>query len=384
MDPERTSLDPGASEPAPSAREETAEPTSPRILLRIFLIAIGLRLALEILGLVATGGDSGLVGFWDRWDASHFLRIAEVGYRSVGEDRLFIVFLPGFPAAIALVALVVPNLTASGLVVSLGASVGAGWYLYRLARLDADHHEAWRAVLLLFLFPSGYFLAAPYSEALFLLGVVGSLYAARTRRWGWAGAAGALATVTRLTGVALLPALLWEAWRAYRRDAEPPQRIAPLGAAPLGLAVYLGANLAVHGDAFAFLDIQRGHWHQRPLPPWRSIVDAVNGILEGASGDFLFIFTGRIAAAVFAVALLVLGWRRLRVGDHVYAWGSVLLVLSASWLISLPRYLLGIYPLFIVLARLTRARPAFWGVIGAGAAAQALLFWRYAQGMWTF
>lgn len=382
MDAERTS--PRAPEVPSATGDGTAEPTGAGTLVHILLIAVGLRVGLEVLGLLATGGDAGALDLWARWDAPHFLRIAEVGYRTVGEDRLFIVFLPGFPAAVALVGLVVGDLVAAGLLVSLGASVGAGWYLYRLVRLDAAHAEARRAVLLLFLFPTGYFLAAPYSEALFLLGVVGSLYAARTGRWGWAGAGGALATVTRLTGIALLPALLWEAWRAHRREAEPLRRLVPLAAAPLGLLAYLGANLGVHGDALAFLDIQRGHWHQRPLPPWRSVVDAANGILQGASGDFLFIFAGRIAGAAFAVAVLLLGWRRLTTGDHVYAWGSLLLVLSASWLISLPRYLLGIYPLFVVLAHLTRHRPVFWGTLGIGAAAQAFLFWRYAQGMWTF
>lgn len=384
MDPEPPTLDPHAPEASPSGGTEGTEPTGPRILVRLLLIAVGIRVGLEIVGLVATGTDAGALGFWARWDAPHYLRIAEVGYRMSGEDRLFIVFFPGFPLAVGLIGLVVRNLIASGLLVSLGASVGAGWYLYRLVRLDAPHHEAWRAVLLLFLFPTGYFLAAPYSEALFLLGIVGSLYAARRRRWGWAGAAGALATLTRLTGVAVLPALLWEAWRANRRDAEPLGRILPLAAAPLGLVAYLAVNLRVHGDALAFLDIQRAHWHQRPLPPWRSVVDAITGIAEGASGDFLFIFVGRIAAALFAVVLLAVGWRRLRAGDHVYAWANLLLVLSASWLISLPRYLLAIYPLFVVLARLTRIRPALWGMLGAGAAAQTALFWRYAQGMWTF
>jgi hypothetical protein len=68
----------------------------------------------------------------------------------------------------------------------------------------------------------------------------------------------------------------------------------------------------------------------------------------------------------------------------IYGVSGFVLVLSTSWLISLPRYLLALYPIFMVGAQLTRSKPVFWTVVSVGAGAQVGLFWRYAVGAWTF
>jgi hypothetical protein len=58
--------------------------------------------------------------------------------------------------------------------------------------------------------------------------------------------------------------------------------------------------------------------------------------------------------------------------------------LSGARLISLPRYILGLYPIFIVLAYRVRGRAAFWALVAGGFALQGLLFSRYARGLWAF
>lgn len=357
----------------------------------IVLLAVCVRAGLWILGLLAiraAGLDplsTDAVELWARWDAPHFLRVAEVGYRAQGEDALFIVFLPFYPLTVRAVAVVVRDLVLAGLTVSLVASVGAGWFLYRLVRLDAPHREAWRAVLLLFAFPTAYFLAAPYSEALFLAASLGAVYAIRRGSPLRSGLAGGIATGTRLQALPLLPVLALEALRDRPTATEGLRRLLPLSLAGAGFLVYLGINVAVHGDPLHFLEVQRSHWHNAAAPPWTPILDALGILAEGATGsDLAFIAWGRLLGTAFAVLVLGLGIRRLRLGDQLYGWLSLALLLSSSWLISLPRYLLGIYPLFVVLASRTRRPPIFWGTAAAGVVAQAALFWRYAQGMWTF
>ena len=177
----------------------------PRSLLwRLIMLCAAIRVGLEAIGLAALAfyGHpvwTNALDLWNRWDAQHFLRLAEVGYVQSSpppntDDPLFIVFFPFFPLAVHVVSLVVMNLVLSGLVVSFGASVGAGYFLFRLVALDADEATAWRAVILLFSFPTAYYLAAPFTEAMFLFAVLASVYAARTGRWAEAGVAGALAT----------------------------------------------------------------------------------------------------------------------------------------------------------------------------------------------
>lgn len=377
---------------SPSASPDDGGPPLRTVFWRIVWIALGARVVLQILGMASLAADgqavwSNALGLWNRWDAPHYLRLAEVGYTS-GEpppdDPLFIVFFPFFPLAVRLVALVVRDLVVSGLLVSLAASVGATWFLYRIVRLDHAHTVAWRAVLLLLTFPTAYFLAAPYTEALFLFAVLGSLYAARTARWPLAGAAGALATGTRVAGVALAPALLYEAFAGGGSGLERLRRLAWASTAALGLAVYLTINQVVHGDPFWFLEVQRFHWFQQAVAPWTSILDAVRGLLAGPPEGHVFILWGRLAGFVVALPLLVLAIRRTRPADALYGWAGLVLLLSASWLISLPRYLLGIYPIFIVGARLTARRRVLLPLLVASTGGQAFLFWRYASGAWTF
>src|SRR5262249_60087217 len=87
----------------------------------------------------------------------------------------------------------------------------------RLARLDLSPEQARTSRLLLLFAPPAFVLFAPYSESLFLLCVVLCLLMARRGRWWLAGAAGALAALTRQQGVFLALPLAWELWEAGGR-----------------------------------------------------------------------------------------------------------------------------------------------------------------------
>jgi hypothetical protein len=68
----------------------------------------------------------------------------------------------------------------------------------------------------------------------------------------------------------------------------------------------------------------------------------------------------------------------------LYGWSGFLLMMSAAWLVSLPRYLLVLYPLFIVGARLARSSRVFIPIVVVSAALQGWLMWRYSVSQWTF
>jgi hypothetical protein len=276
------------------------------------------------------------------------------------------------------------NRVLSGMIVSYVASVFACWFLYLLVRIDADHGDAWRAVLLLLTFPTAYFLSAPYSEALFLFGVTGAVYAARTARWGRAGVAGAIATGTRLQGLALLPALVAEVFRGKASKAVRARCLAWTVFAGAGFATFLLINQVVAHDPFRYFTLQRTHWFQTTVPPWVPITAAVGELVRGTSSTHAFVFVTRLGAIALAVPLLVVASRRLAVADWIYGWAGFVPLLFTGWLTSLPRFLLGLYPLFIVGSQLTRSRRVIVPVLVSGAALQCLFFWRFAAGEWTF
>ena len=69
---------------------------------------------------------------WNRWDATHYLSLAENGYTDTGEGRFSIVFYPLYPWLVRVVAFVLQNYFGAALVVSGVASLCVGVLLRRL------------------------------------------------------------------------------------------------------------------------------------------------------------------------------------------------------------------------------------------------------------
>jgi hypothetical protein len=325
------------------------------------------------------------IRMWSHWDAPHYLSIVRDGYVATGRRGLWIVFPPAYPFITKALSLVIRSPLVSALIVSFVASVLGAWFLHRLVRLDGDDDEAWRAVVLLFVFPTAYFLGAPYTESLYLLAVTAAMYFARTQRWGRASAAGVVTTATRVPGIVIVPALAVE---ALTNKTHRFRKLVWSGVCVLGLLSFLAVNWAVHRNPLYFLKVESGFpWFQHAVPPWTSLVDAMEQLthlIPRAPKTAYWTLLARLGAAVFGIVVLLLGRRRLRPADQVFAWGSLLFFLAASRLISLPRYLLPVYPLYAVLAHRTASRRVFVALACSGLAMQLFLFGRYSQGSWTF
>jgi Gpi18-like mannosyltransferase len=109
------------------------------------------------------------------------------------------------------------NTLASGLLVSGIAFLASLIAIYQTALLESgDEKTAFRTSLYLASFPAALFLVASYSESIFLLGAILSLYNARKGRWLAAGLWGAVAAVTRIPGAALVVPLAFAAWQVGR------------------------------------------------------------------------------------------------------------------------------------------------------------------------
>jgi hypothetical protein len=226
-------------------------------------------------------------------------------------------------------------------------------------------------VLYLAVFPMALFLGAVYSESLFLALSIGAFVLAERGRWLGAGAVTGLAMLTRVAGVALLPALAVMAWRRPERR----QALLRLCAAPLVFAaypLYLGIS---RGDALAFARSQ-GFWnrHLSYAGPFGGIWDGLRSAWAGArqlaSGSHTHVYWTPVqdtdpmrAAAVnleafaFLVLLIVLtvvAWRRFGAPYGLFCAVSLAIPLSAPstrWpLLSMPRFGLVLFPCFMALA----------------------------------
>jgi len=348
----------------------------------LVLILKGLVLGAAVLSIGVLFDQTGAwQTLWNRWDATHYLRLAEKGYTAKGDGRFSIVFYPLYPWLVRAVAVVCRNYFGAALVVSGLASVCAGLLFRRLVALDQPPKVARLAVWFLFIFPTAYFLHIGYSESLFLALVVGCLLAARTQSWALAGLLGALACLTRVNGLLLVPTLLLEAWLQYRTTRRFDWRWLWIAAAGLGFAGYLLLNYRVTGDPFAFTAIMEKQWYKKLAPPWLGIRDVwlriphfnlTEGLLE-----FVFI--------VFSFLCTVWCWWKLRPTYAIWMSLNWLLINSTTYVVSVPRYCLTFFPIFILLARVAAKRPLAGQIISAISLLLLALFaMKFAHGTWAF
>ncbi|MBM4435585.1 MAG: glycosyltransferase family 39 protein [Chloroflexi bacterium] len=157
-----------------------------------------------------------LIGVRERWDACRHAEIATFGCAPDGSTASY----PLFPALERIVALGGPHAAAAGLLVGFVATVMALWGIHRIVDRDFGAAVARRPTLLLAVFPTGFFLRAPFSEATFLALSVWAIERAR-HRGGWPRAA-VLATLAGLARPVAVFLALPLAWLAYRDTVRLP------------------------------------------------------------------------------------------------------------------------------------------------------------------
>lgn len=356
---------------------------------KIFLLGAGSRVGLLLAGMAAAIllSDGGLT--WgeafqqlQRWDAAHYIRLIEEGYQGYTENgqHLFLVFFPGYVWAARLLRLVIPSTALAGTALSCLCYGGACCYLYRLAGEAYNSWVARDALLYMSLFPFSFFSGLVMTEGLFLLATTGACWYAWRGKWLAFGLFGALAALTRMTGLLVIAVGVIRLLEAYR-PLEPPVGKSlgrcwkplllrlPLTLLPAaGTLLYLLLNLWVDGDPFAFASHQE-HWHQGYL--WISqVVEYIGRYLGDNLGSSFGWAVWAPALALFVVGLALLYWAALRKGHPagLLAYGFCFFVAtySLSWLLSAGRYLSTCFVLFLFLAKLTQRRPALRAALLGG------------------
>jgi hypothetical protein len=355
-----------------------------------------------------------------RWDAAWYLVIDRFGYRpdlgTFTASRT--AFFPAYPLSMrALGELGAPPVIA-GMLISLLAFALSLYGIHRLATLELGARArgaaararvpeaAALAVTLTAFAPMAVYFSAVYTESLYMALSVGVFWSARKGRWAWVGALGALAAATRSTGIVLmLPALVIYLYgprddrvadlarRAGSRllpRYRPRRELLWLALMPAGViaySVFLGAS---GGDAFAPLHSQ-GSWGRHFAGPYLAIWDGLQAGFEGArqllsmqrshvyfpdAGGSPFVNAGHnlmlLAFLLAAVPMLVGVLRRLPLAYGAYVIAALALPLSypvsSQPLMSLPRFLVVLFPLAIAFASWLTEHPHLRRAAIAGSA----------------
>jgi hypothetical protein len=374
-----------------------------------------------------------------RWDAAWYLVIAHYGYRpdlgAFTSSRT--AFFPLYPLGLRGISWFGVPPVLAGVLLSLLALAFALYGIHRLTTLELAGRErvkaghdrvadaARLAVMLTAFAPMAFFFSAVYSESLYLALSVGLFWSARQGRWMLVGALGALAAATRSTGLVLaLPAAMIYLYgpREDRpadlvNETRPPwalllpryrlrRDVLWLGLLPVGVVLY-GAYLALSGgDALAPFHAQ-DVWGRHFAGPYFGVWDGVKAAFDGArqllsfqrhtvyfaiAAGSPFVNAGHnlmlLAFLIAAIPAVVGVVRTLPLAYGAYVIAALALPLSypvtAQPLMSLPRFLVVLFPLGIWLAAWLSEHPrAQRPALALSAALMALFVAQFATWHWV-
>ncbi len=306
-------------------------------------------------------------GHWVRWDAIGYLSIAQNGYTA--DNQAYMVLMPLYPLLTRLLSLpLLGNTAIAGTILSNVSLVGAGWALYLLVQERHGQIAARRAVQLMMFCPLSVFFSVPYAESLFLFLSLLSILLARRQKFGAAVLVGALAAFTRLAGLLTIIPVFLEVLKYEtsihlwpRHKGRCIARIAVYTLLTLlislGFFAYLLVNKLALGDPFAFIRVQAESWNQT----FGSLANTLKYSLETAftsdSPEWLLgVWAPQSAAIILAILLVLKSCAKCDPGDGLYAWFYLSLTLASTWLLTGPRMVLCMYPLYPMLTQVTRRK----------------------------
>lgn len=224
---------------------------------------------------------------------------------------------------------------------------------YRLIRLDYKENVAIWTIIFLLIFPTSFFFAAIYSESLFLLLSLASLYFARRKKWLLAGFTGSFLSATRLVGIAIFPAMLYEYFKNEKNKSL--SKLLSILLTPLGLIAYSVYNFQKWGNPFYFIEAQGNFANNRAVDSvvlfpqtifrYLKILLTVNPTIYEWWVAFF-----ELSFFVLALTLFYVAWKkRIRFSYLLFGILCFIIPASSGTFSGLPRYIAVIFPIFIAL-----------------------------------
>lgn len=337
------------------------------------------------------------------WDGYWYSLVANYGY---GIYQASAAFWPLYPMLIWIGShLTGWNTSLVGVLLSNVTFMFALILLYRLICIDFPEPVARRTLWLMAVFPTAFYFSALYTESLFLLVTVAAIYYGRTGRWTRAAIAVALAALTRNTGVLVLIPLAVFIFRRYGwKPVEwwgPGSKISVGALSPLLFMFQLDS---IWGNPLLMLSAQKG-WARYRSMPWSTLATEFHKLnltwlkwlsqsptwstltnpnlrfyfAESQSYD-LFIFL------IFVPLLIYMLWR-VRGAYSLYALVVFALPLFTPSLVhplmSIPRFVIVLFPFFIAMALLTRRRYVYGVVLALCAIQMVGLLIQFSTWFWV-
>lgn len=307
---------------------------------------------------------------WANFDGVHYVSIAKSGYFFNQQP-----FFPLYPFAIQLVNELVgfhrfPNgYIISAQVVSSAAFIISLFLVVKLLKEEKSEGLTRWVLGTIFLFPTAFFYTAAYNDALFLLFSCLTILWCRQRQFLLAGVAGALATLTRLNGLALIFLVLaeyvglgwtWRDWGAKLRrivswEALHASGVLFIPAAFLSYLFYIQKQF----DTWRWIFTSMSVWQQDKLTfPVQVFWRYLKILFLDRSLSFTYwIAVMEFGFVLFYLFLLLYGIKKIRFSFWIFCAVSLLMPMLTGTFQGMPRYILHLSPMFFILGILLSRLP---------------------------
>jgi hypothetical protein len=331
--------------------------------------------------------------FWafGNYDGQHYVNIAQNGY-GYGEFTFF----PLYPLLIKIASFLTgPGLFEANLIGQvlsnlsfLAALIG----FYNLARMDLNQKATKLAVILLVVFPTSFYFAAVYTESLFLALLVWAYYFFRKGYIFKASMLGLFLAMLRPVGVFIFPVFLLEWYLINFKPAGTKKNIKiPFNTAliPFGLGIYMVYLKSKIGDSLAFFNSQQlvGEHRSRsvilfPQIIYRYIFKIFPNLNWHYFPVIFFTLLEFTIGAGYFVLVIAMFWM-VRPGYALFSLLSYLMPTLLGSFSSMPRYVLIIFPVYLILAsRLQDKKYQLFAFIFISFILLVISFSLFARGFW--
>ena len=274
--------------------------------------------------------------------------------------------------------------------------------LYQLVLIEFDQTIAAGTLVAIAVFPTAFFFRVVYTESPFLMFCVAGLLCARLNRWWWAGIAGVLAALTRSYGMFLIVPYAVLYWEQYLRSSprRPNIKALAVGLPLLGPAIFSWRMHVIYDDWLLWKSVQE-QWARYSAKPWdtlrwafqersptNELHHATNPGLGGDGAEWHWAHqlwsehswalissvpwrwdvgnsdTLELVGTLLFIGLAIVGLRILPLYMSAFVIpGLAVPLFQPSYvhtLMSMPRFGLTLFPLFIVMAVLAQKARIAW------------------------
>lgn len=326
-----------------------------------------------------------LLWIWGNFDGTHYMEVARNGYHA-----LEYAFFPLYPILIKflfetfkLIGVYLPYLISAQIISNLAFLLSL-FVIYKILTLDRLGGLLPLIVGCIILFPTSYSYGAAYNDSLFFLFATLTIYFARKRLFVLSSIMGALATLTRLNGIALvfivlleyyisndniinqwnIRTLIQKAKKALEFREMLSKKIFAVFLIPLSFLGYLLYVHIWHGNwnlVFSSMEV----WNQSKLTfPlqvfWRYLKifflsPAVNLTYWVTVLELLFV--------LFYIFIIIYSYKKIRLSYWAFFVISIIIPPLTGTFAGMPRYALHLYPFFLGLSLFLSNRNIFFKAI---------------------